>query len=293
MRCLHPISVSAPESLYNHFGVEKILVPCGHCEACLENRSKEWFIRLSHEVSHSSSCYFVTLTFDDFHLPLKFLDVDGKKVLTPVVSKSHLQKFFKRLRKRLPDSGIRYYAISEYGPSTFRPHFHCIIFNLPHDKVDELISDAWQQGFVKVDPINDARIRYVTYYVHTKTELPDYLPKPFTLMSRRPAIGHSYYESDEMKYYHTSRLCTFVMKDGYKYALPRLYKLKIFSPEQLTNLQLENYERETKENARRIEARAYWYNRPTRTVFEESPLEAEQRRFQERVEKRTKKRKDI
>lgn len=43
-------------------------------------------------------------------------------------SKRDIQLFLKRLRKNLSkytDEKIRYYAVSEYGPKTFRAHYHC------------------------------------------------------------------------------------------------------------------------------------------------------------------------
>ena len=42
----------------------------------------------------------------------------------PYVCNRDLDLFFKRLRSYYPDEKLRYYAVSEYGPTSFRPHWH-------------------------------------------------------------------------------------------------------------------------------------------------------------------------
>lgn len=79
--------------------------------------SREWAIRITHEQQmHERSC-FLTLTYDDNHLPRY-----GQLV------KSDLQDFFKRLRYYL--GPFRYVACGEYGELKRRPHFHAAIFGL-------------------------------------------------------------------------------------------------------------------------------------------------------------------
>ncbi len=49
----------------------------------------------------------------------------------PYLRKRDLQLFFKRLRKnlsRFSDAKIRYFAMGEYGPVHFRPHYHFLLF---------------------------------------------------------------------------------------------------------------------------------------------------------------------
>ena len=75
-------------------------------------------MRVVHESYYWDSCIFLTLTYDDDHLP-----PNGSLV------KSDLQKFFKRLRK---NSGkkMAYFACGEYGEQTARCHYHVILFGL-------------------------------------------------------------------------------------------------------------------------------------------------------------------
>ena len=46
-----------------------IQVPCGKCYVCRRMRSKTWSVRLLHESSEHSANVFLTLTYDDEHLP--------------------------------------------------------------------------------------------------------------------------------------------------------------------------------------------------------------------------------
>lgn len=90
-------------------------------------------MRCLHELTQYDDSIFVTLTYDDAHLPSNASLV-----------KSDLQKFYKRLRKALNDRKIRYFACGEYGDTTQRPHYHSIIFGLSLSLEDrQLVMDAW------------------------------------------------------------------------------------------------------------------------------------------------------
>lgn len=121
---------------------------CGQCMECRLAYSREWAIRISHEAQmHDSNC-FLTLTYDDAHLP-----AHGQLV------KRDLQLFFKRLRKQV--GPFRYVACGEYGELKRRPHFHAAIFGkdfsldrieygegIRGDKiyVSPLLGSVWQQS---------------------------------------------------------------------------------------------------------------------------------------------------
>ena len=46
-----------------------VRVPCGQCVGCRLERSRQWAIRCAHEAqSHERNC-FITLTYDNEHLP--------------------------------------------------------------------------------------------------------------------------------------------------------------------------------------------------------------------------------
>ena len=108
---------------------EELNIACGNCIGCRLERSKVWAIRCSHEAScHAHNC-FITLTYDDKHLP-----ADGSLI------KAHFTQFMKNLRKRVRPDAIRFYMCGEYGQdqelaklgidALGRPHYHAILFNL-------------------------------------------------------------------------------------------------------------------------------------------------------------------
>ena len=93
-----------------------VTVPCGQCIGCRLERSRQWAVRCIHEASlHEDNC-FITLTYDDAHLPTDLS-----------LNVSHFQKFMKRLRKRFGE-GIRFFHCGEYGENFGRPHYHACLF---------------------------------------------------------------------------------------------------------------------------------------------------------------------
>lgn len=169
MLCLHPITIRNP-----NWGTAKqtnddmlyIKVPCGRCIACQNNRRSSWVLRNRYENLNSESSIFVTLTYDDENVPFtknQELTLDYEDV----------KKFMKRLRKKFPDSSLKYFLCGEYGSHTFRPHYHAIIYNLPlldngKDFVEyynKILADTWGLGHVTSSVVTDARIGYITKYI--------------------------------------------------------------------------------------------------------------------------------
>ena len=161
---------------------------------------------------------FITLTYDDDHLPVdKSLD---KRVF---------QLFMKRLRKAL-DKKIRYFHAGEYGERFGRPHYHALIFGHRFNDRKFLkrtgsgfniytsneLASCWSFGYSSVGDVtfesaayvarycmdkitiseksNDVmRKKYEDRYVDRKTgvvRIPEY-----TTMSRRPhGIGYGFFQ---------------------------------------------------------------------------------------------------
>ena len=79
---------------------QPVQLPCGQCIGCRLERSRVWAVRCVHEASlHSDNC-FITLTYDNSHLPS-----DGS------LHKDHFQKFMKRLRKSV--GKVRFFHCDE------------------------------------------------------------------------------------------------------------------------------------------------------------------------------------
>ena len=63
MKCLNPTVVKHPHYAF------KFLAPCGKCVCCQERKRKEWVFRMEEESKVNDWTAFVTLTYDDEHLP--------------------------------------------------------------------------------------------------------------------------------------------------------------------------------------------------------------------------------
>jgi len=187
------------------------MLPCGRCIGCRIDRSKMWAARCVHEAQLHPSNSFITLTYDDRHLP-------RPGSLQP----QHLRDFFKRLRHYA--GKFRYYACGEYGDLNFRPHYHALIFGYdPPDKelfrergkirvyTSETISKAWQhKGFVTVGELTAESAAYCARYTMKKVggdqaqyyyseldpytgELTPILPE-FSRMSLKPGIAAEWFK---------------------------------------------------------------------------------------------------
>lgn len=247
----YPLSYLTPEfDVHLKYGKTKLNgcihphngFPCGKCLYCLEKRRLPWTVRLTHERRFWSRfgipTYFVTLTYDDANLPK-----DG-------VNKRDIQLFLKRLRKLysfLESNKLKYFCVSEYGPSTHRPHYHLILFGLNRNISSALriVSKSWNNGFVKVSKVKPSRIKYVTKY-STKFfdklndsnsenfDEPSYPSKcvpEFRLISK--GIGLSFISSQNVEFYRNNPDKLFLMLDGDKFSLPRYYRDKIFDKDDL------------------------------------------------------------
>lgn len=165
MNCAHPLSLR-----YKDYGT--IQVPCNKCITCRSHKASLWSDRIRFEVrdKFQDSC-FVTLTYDDEHLPYSFHD-DG--VVRSTLVPKHLTDFFKRLRKQISkytDRKIKYFACGEYGGRFGRPHYHVFLIGVLRTKQSvDLIDNCWKMGNIDVQSPRDTEdcVRYVTGYILKK-----------------------------------------------------------------------------------------------------------------------------
>lgn len=106
---------------------------CGQCHACRINYTSGWTLRLLYELTSWKDASFITLTYDNDHLP-----IDGGLHL------SHVQKFFDTLRHKI-DWLIKYYHCGEYGERRKRPHYHIILFGLDpfNPEHRKIVYESW------------------------------------------------------------------------------------------------------------------------------------------------------
>lgn len=176
---------------------------CGQCLPCRVNRRAIWAHRILLESMEHSDNAFITLTYDEQHIP------PGDD-LRP----GDLQKFFKKLRKSFAPRKLRYFAIGEYGETTYRPHYHAALFGYPSCSkggtvyhphrgccaVCDSVQRAWSTregeplGHIHSAELSEASARYIAGYVTKKLtgnmeDLYEDRHPEFARMSNRPGIG--------------------------------------------------------------------------------------------------------
>lgn len=134
----------------------------------------------------------------------------------PRLSKYDVQCFLKRLRiniqrlfPNLPYEKLRiqYALCGEYGPTTFRPHYH---FTIAFDNEEiaknfsKILSKSWSYGSASWRYSTDARSKFYTArYVNCVYNLPNYLKRkeicPFLLVSKKYPLGSSAIKQEEIR----------------------------------------------------------------------------------------------
>lgn len=263
MSCYHPlcgvpVGASDGEGRYSYKILGKydslskkndpraIAIPCGHCIGCRLDQSRQWADRMMLELQHTGKAVFLTMTYDNDHVPLS-TDEDTGEFFWFNLNKRDLQLFFKRLRKRFSDKEIRYYAAGEYGSNTFRPHYHAVVFGLGLEDFpdrtlrgknelgqchfsSDLLADIWNAGFCLLAAVSWQTCAYVARYVQKKVfhgySITDALgcDPEFSLSSRRPGLG-KFYLDDHPELFDTSKIYVSGVPDGMlipKYFLRKL-----------------------------------------------------------------------
>ncbi|QRV61822.1 replication initiator protein [Microvirus sp.] len=238
---------------------------CGRCHACRINYTSAWTLRCLYELSMWDSASFVTLTYNDAHLP-KDYGLDGK---APAL-------FFKRLRKNLPKRKIKYYLCGEYGDTYGRPHYHAIIYGLDcySDTDRQALADSWtlcddflfDKNHNGMLPVCREDIAYVCGYVQKKLngslaeeKYGDRL-RPFSRVSNGIGLDFALKNQERLK----NNGFTYLNKQ--KIAIPRYLrdKLGIVQSEIVsTELSVERLEKENAEIAKAfredMQRRGTWY----------------------------------
>lgn len=285
---------------------EFIEIPCGKCIACRLAYSRQWADRCMLELDDHDSSYFVTLTYDDDHLPVNdFVDpVTGEIGKTATLDKRDMQLFFKRLRRacdyRGDENKLRYFMCGEYGSQTYRPHYHAIIFGLRLDDLSlykknalgqnlynsEFLQQLWPYGYVVIGEVTWETCAYTARYILKKqygnmAEVYDrynFVPE-YTAMSRRPGIARNYYEEhkDDIYKYDTIHIST---KTGGKAIRPPRYYDKLYDVDYPEESKI------MKEHRRRMAELTNQIKDRLTSLEYEQRLEVEERNLIDRVEKK-------
>lgn len=240
--CFHPWPAwrtSSGEVVFVERGdvVESLTLACGWCTGCRSERSRQWAVRVMHEASLYQRNCFLTLTYDDAHLPA------GGSLHYP-----DFQRFMKRLRKRY-GNGVRFYMCGEYGDKNDRPHFHAGIFGLDfhEDRTSWMLRRdyqifrsptleiLWPFGMSEIGELTFQSAAYMARYVLKKVngDLADdhyarvdestgevrWLTPEFTHMSLKPGIGAGWYSKFHTDVFPHDR----VVVNGVETKPPRYY----------------------------------------------------------------------
>ena len=258
--CYHPISAyqtadgSIVFSELKRFDIRRTLsLPCGQCVGCRLEKSRQWATRCIHEASLHQENAFVTLTYDDAHLP------DNDSLFYP-----DFQKFMKRLRKHFNPKTVRFYMCGEYGENFSRPHYHACLFGLDFpDKIhhsttsagcniysSDLLDSLWGKGFTSIGDVTFESAAYVARYIlkkingeladaHYEKTNPDTgevvrRVSEFTSMSLKPGVGAGWFGKWEADVYPHD----YCIVRGRKVRPPRYYDqiLSRTRPDQLESI---------------------------------------------------------
>ena len=258
----------------NRYTGQRIAVDCGQCDYCIHKRSKKASVRVKTAGSAFKYSYFITLTYDNEHIPLMKCDVlhseyddvlgiSGDKVfgyekhsyipvseyscsdtlqlrhifftqvqgtvpynrelsqyepvkdnwflsmdairsfiaktksatpygkegelsarygdnLLPYLNYVDVQNYIKRLRKHLNSKigsyeTLHFYAVGEYGPVHFRPHYHILLFTNSKE-ISEVLRQchdkSWKLGRSDFQIARGGASSYVASYVNSLSAAP-------------------------------------------------------------------------------------------------------------------------
>lgn len=236
-----------------------MLIPCGQCIGCRIRQREDWTTRIELEARDypKERVWFITLTYDDDHVPgmivktgeimrkVQYTWKPGEKRPSSVqiLLYEDIQKFLKRLRKAYRGK-LRYFVAGEYGEQTARPHYHMILYGWEPTDLENLykihhngyynskwLANIWSMGQIQIAQAVPETYRYVAGYVTKKMyeidgkkanayyELGQ--PKPFACMSLKPGLGDHYYQEHKAEIWRQGYIqCT----NGKRAQIPRYYE---------------------------------------------------------------------
>lgn len=264
-------------------GLPELKLPCGKCPECCRDYYTAWATRGSRELACWDSSLFVTLTYDDDHLP-----PDGS------LNKKDVQDFIKRLKKKFKSSKenpIRQIYCGEYGEKTKRPHYHCILFNVDFpDKrkhyispgshqvfTSRILSELWGNGIAEFGFAEPGSVAYLFKYILKKKSRKEKL-RPLSIerdgitydvehefieASRNPGIGGFLRGSKSLNK-------GFLSVNGRKTKLPKYYLewLRKNDPDSfdyISNLKFDFMSKKPKESPLRKKQKEFAQNKLTDT----------------------------
>jgi len=241
MPCYHPVKgykgvnggiAFDTKNGYADFPIE---VPCGRCTGCRVSYSRQWAARCIHEAQTHDENSFITLTYDEGHLPT------GGSLIP-----KHFTDFMKRLRRSISPKKVSFFHCGEYGDDYKRPHYHALLFGHWFEDSkpvqgksksgkqqyrSKILEKLWGKGYCTIGAVTYQSAAYCARYILKKKSLEHYeqfdpdtgeifqLQREYATMSVNPAIGKRWFE----KYSSDAFPDDFIVVDGKKHQVPRYY----------------------------------------------------------------------
>ena len=271
-----------------------MLIPCGKCIGCRIRQREDWTTRIELEARDypKEEVWFITLTYDDDHVPgmiVKTGEIMRKVQYTWKPGEKHpssvqillyedIQKFLKRLRKAYRGK-LRYFVAGEYGEQTARPHYHMILYGWRPTDLKNLykihhngyytskwLSDLWKMGQIQIAQAVPETYRYVAGYVTKKMyeidgkKANEYYElgqtKPFACMSLKPGLGDKYYQEHKEEIWRQGYIqCT----NGKQAQIPRYYEkqMEAENPQRLWRIKLNRQKKAIEQKRLQLEGQDY------------------------------------
>lgn len=261
MACDSPITIKYKEPISDGNGgfIWTFPADCGKCLKCLIKRKAQWSFRMVEEKRMSFSSYFVTLTYDDIHLPwgdgvstvnkndhkefikkLKYYEQEKLLHVRKYISAEELERKKNNIKE---DGKFKYYGVSEYGDLKGRAHWHYILFNV-RDIAN--INTAWTttlydsenkpyngepKGKVQIDDCNVNTIDYVLKYMVKDHTNQDYSNREKEKSFMSKGLGLGMVNDEFIDYINRVNGNTVVNQRGRELPLPRYYRKKFVKEE--------------------------------------------------------------
>lgn len=205
-------------------------IPCGQCIECRLSYSRQWAHRIMMEAKYHKHNWFVTLTYNEENLPrTERLDMESGEVISGNSLRiKDIQKYHKRLRRRHPNDGIRFFTTGEYGDRTERAHYHEALFGAELSDLKQIsvgkqgqaiyqsedLANIWGQGQITIEELCWDNAAYIARYMVKKQKGEagklEYDLKgrkaPFSCMSTKPGIGYQYFVDHAKDMYLTDSI---------------------------------------------------------------------------------------
>lgn len=212
--CTHPLQINRSD-VNGH--VRTDVVPCGKCAECICRKQADFSALATLEAKRSQKVHFVTLTYDNVHVPIMYSDkrfnlvkmvnhddhahhslvqlcassngcliasqIDGADVC-PSLNREDFRLFLKRCRTAYNrqfgyNFSLRIAGFGEYGGKTFRPHYHFLFYDAESSVVN-FIASRWREefGFADVKFVNSVNKDGSPGFVKVSKYISKYIAKP-------------------------------------------------------------------------------------------------------------------